>query len=250
VEAIENRPDKPRIQTTARTVDILQYIARQSAAGVSAKQISDALSIPRQVVYHQIHTLVEIDMLRKIGGSSYALGFGVAALAEGFRRQLVAPSMMTEFAEQATQATGETAYVVGWIGGEIIVIATAKGTATVHAAEIAHGTARDAHARASGKMLLAMIPLSEVDLYFSTHQLRKRTENTVTDLNVLKHQLSEIRECGFAVEKQEYAEGLSCISVPLGKMPSQMVLGLSAPSDRFDLNVKTYIEQLKAIARR
>ncbi|MER9994347.1 IclR family transcriptional regulator [Mesorhizobium sp. M0098] len=250
MDAVYNRTEKPRVQTAARTVEILRYVGLQSSAGVSAKQISDDLSIPRQVVYHLIHTLVETDMLRKVGGSSYALGFGVAAIADGFKRQLTASGMMADLADQAAKITGETAYIVGWVGGEIVVVASAAGTASVRAGEIAPGTAGDAHARASGKMLLSMVHPSDLDRYLSAHELRKRTENTIIDMEILKRQLAEARDRGFAVENQEYAQGLSCLAVPIGKMPSQIVLGLSAPSERFNENVDRYVERLKDIAKR
>lgn len=250
IQTGEGSKGKPRVQSAARTVEILQYVARQPVTGVSAKQISTDLSLPRQVVYHLIHTLLEADMLRKVGGSSYTLGFGVAVLAEGFKRQLTNPGMMAELVEKAAHATGETTYAVGFIDGEVVVLATAKGTATVHAGEISHGTAGDAHARASGKMLLAMVSPAELDRYFGKHELRRRTGSTIVDLAVLKGQLSINRERGFAIETEEYAEGLSCVAVPIGDMPSQMVLGLSAPSERFESNVTMYVEQLQAIAKR
>lgn len=249
-EATDSRADKPRVQTAARTVDILRYVAGQPATGVSAKQISSDLGLPRQVVYHLVHTLVETDMLRKIGGSSYVLGFGVSVLADGFRRQLTSAGMMVELAERAAHVTGETAYVVGWLDGEIVVLATARGTAAVHAGEVPQGTAGDAHARASGKMLLSMVSQAEVDRYFSKRDLRRRTKSTITDLARLKEQLAVIQGRGFSVENEEYAEGLSCVAVPIGKVPSQMVLGLSAPSERFDLNLSAYVEQLREIAKR
>lgn len=250
MDAVYNRSEKPRVQTAARTVQILKYVAQQGGGGVSAKQISDDLSIPRQVVYHLIHTLVETDMLRKIGGSSYALGFGVASIADGFKRQLTAPGMMAELAEQAAKTTGETAYIVGWIDGEIVVMATATGTAPIRAGEIAQGTTGDAHARASGKMLLSMVHPSERDLYLSKHELRKRTQNTILDVDVFKRELAQTRERGFAFENEEYAPGLSCLAVPIGKIPSQMVLGLSAPSERFNDNLDRYVDRLKDIAKR
>ncbi|MHA6692484.1 helix-turn-helix domain-containing protein [Devosia sp. A449] len=114
-------PKAPRVQSAARTVEILLAVARHGPGGISAKNLSLELDLPRQVVYHQLHTLVSVDMLRKAGGSSYVLGLAVSTLVNGYRRQMAAPDQMGRFTELAAELTGETAYMVGWIDGEIVV---------------------------------------------------------------------------------------------------------------------------------
>ena len=79
---------KPRVQSAARVVEILQLVARADSGGISATSISERLKMPRQVVYHLAHTLVGMNMLRKVGRGSYLLGLGAAIVADGFRRQI------------------------------------------------------------------------------------------------------------------------------------------------------------------
>lgn len=245
-EVIADR-EKPRIQTAARTSMLLLEVARSGPKGISAKQLAVNLELPRQVVYNLVHTLVSINMLRRATSSSYVLGLAVAAISHGFRRQLSSAESLNEVAEEIVQATGESAYVVGWLDNEIVVLASARGTATVTATVVAQGTASDAHARASGKLLLAMSAPEDVERYLQKHEFTKRTENTITDRSALYEELDRVRQNWVGIDDQEYAAGLSCLAVPFGKVPTPLVLGISAPTERFHLNAQRYEHVLRVM---
>ncbi|MDQ4420980.1 helix-turn-helix domain-containing protein [Sphingobium sp. DEHP117] len=232
----EQNATKPRIQTAVRTIDVLLAVARASSSGISAKELSIQLGLPRQVVYHLIHTLVSTNMLRQAGGKSYVLGLGVANIAHGYKRQSGAPDYLTRYAERAAAETGETAYVVGWVDTEIVVLATARSSSAIHAAEPPPGTAGDAHARASGKLLLAMSTQEEAENYLARSPLSARTRNTLTSRTTIVQEFGRIRQDWIAVEREEYAAGLACMAVPIGRPPTRLVLGISAPIERFERN--------------
>lgn len=242
-------PGKPRIQTAARTIDILQAVAATGGGGISAKDLAANLGLPRQVVYHLLHTLVLVNMLRRAGGGGYVLGLGVASLAQGFRRQLSSSDYLGRYAELAAATTGETAYTIGWVDGEIVVLAAARGSETIRAGEIEPGMAGDAHARASGKLLLAMSSEHETDRYLARHPLSQRTSNTLVTREALEEEFVAIRRTKISVEQEEYLPGLSCMAVPIGPEPTQLALGISAPMDRFRVRRYEYASALTRIAR-
>ena len=239
---------KPRVQSAARTVDVLLAVARAESSGISASAISAQLNVPRQVVYHLAHTLTEMNMLRKVGRGSYILGLAVGSIVQGFHRQIGTSDMISTFADRAAALTGETAYVVGWLEDEIIVLGTARGAGMIQAVEVPKGTAGDAHARASGKLLLAMANDREVDRYLASHPLNRRTPNTLVTREALDAELSKIRQHLYATEHEEYEIGLSCMAVPLGTVPSMFALGISAPTARLDTKLKEQLALLQALA--
>ena len=240
---------KPRVQTAARTVSILQAVSRAGGEGVSAKEISEQLKLPRQVVYHLVHTLVQVKMLRRARGTNLVLGVGVAGLAHGFHLQMSSSGFLTRCAKAAADGTGETAYVSGWLDGEIVVLATARGSAPIQAAEVPQGTAGFAHSRASGKMLLAISSAAELDAYLDTHRLERRTPNTICMASALRAELDVIRAQGVGYDREEFSLGLTCMALPLGPAPSRLVLGISAPTQRFRDNHDRYLEVLSDVAR-
>lgn len=241
---------KPRVQSVARAVEILQLVAADCGQGVAAKDLAAALGVPRQVVYHLAHTLVAVGVLRKIGGSRYVLGLGLAPITQGFKRQLASTDSLGQYVTEAASVTGETAYVGAWIDGEIVARATARGDLPVNAAEVPLGTTGFAHARASGKLLLAMRNDVDVEKYLMRHPMAPRTSNTITTTKALRKELEAIRRRQVSVDEEEYAIGLTCIAIPLGVGPTQAALGISAPTSRFKENEQQYLSALRKIVSR
>ncbi|MGE0807936.1 MAG: IclR family transcriptional regulator, partial [Burkholderiaceae bacterium] len=242
-------PRKPRVRSAARTMAVMLAVAQESR-GATAKELAEKLQLPRQVLYHLLHTLEGLDMVRKQSGMRYVLGLGVAPLLEGFRRQMRASDMLGEIAREAAFETGETAYVSGWVDNDIVVRVTAPGHAPVRAAEVPVGTGGNAHARASGKLLLSMLPLTERQRYLQTRPLQALTPRTLTSPAALQAEFERIQQIWMAIEVEEFAEGLACVAVPIGTPPSQLALAISVPVERFRARSATYVAQLQQIAAR
>lgn len=114
-------------------------------------------------------------------------GLGVAIIADGFRCQIGTGDFVANYAEKAAKASGETAYVVGWIEDEIVVLGAARGDGNIQAGEVSRGT-----------------PAT-------------RAPNTITSRSGLVQELHRIREGWFAVERENirsYCPALRCLSEP------------------------------------
>lgn len=240
---------RPRVQSAARAVGVLLAVA-VSENGLTAREISERMGTGRQATYHLLHTLVEAGMLTRRGRSHYLLGLKVGVLAEGFLRQLSPSDHLAPLVRALAQETGETAYASGWSGGEITVIAVTRGTRPVHAAEAAQGTVEAAHARASGKVLLAYASDQERQAYFDSHPLTRVTPQTTTRVTQLERNLKEIRQQGYAIDEEEFAEGLCCVAVPVGGELSRVALSISAPRDRFLERKEEYLAAALRMAER
>jgi IclR family transcriptional regulator, acetate operon repressor len=239
--------DKPRVQSAARTIGILLAVAR-SRDGLQVKEISAQLKLPRQVTYHLLHTLSATGVVRKRDENRYVLGLAAAVIVEGFRRQLGPPEQIAQKVRAVAAKCGETAYASGWVEGEIVVLATARGHSAIHAAEVPTGTSEDAHARASGKLLLALADPATRDAYLSGHRFTARTLKTITSMKRLTAALEDIRAQGYAVDDQEFAEGLCCLAVPLNFAGGQIVLSISVPADRFQNNFDRLLAMMRSEA--
>ncbi len=243
----ENVP-RPRVQSAARAISIVLAISH-TPNGLRAKEISDTLRIPRQVTYHLIHTLSGTGIIRKSVQNRYVLGLAAGSVAEGFRRQLAPPELLAPMVRAIVSATGETAYASGWIDESIVVVASARGRSPVHAAEVPHGYSGSAHARASGKLLLALADAVRVKTYFSKHDLSARTRNTITRGDQLQHELDAIRGRRYAVDEEEFSEGLCCLAVPVEGLADEFALAIAVPTGRFHINRDRYLQVLQGTAK-
>ncbi len=245
---VERNDPKLRIQSAVRTISILLAIA-DSPTGLKAKEIMQKLGLARQVTYHLIHTMQGTGIIRKNESNRYVLGLAVVSIAEGFRRQLAPPEHLARRVRSIVAATGETAYAGGWVDGEIVAIATARGESPVGAAEVPQGYSGHAHARASGKLLLAMVEPSVREDYLAKHPLEARTNRTITDPEELRREFEQIRSRGYAVDEEEFHEGLQCLAVPVEGLGGRFVLGISVPKGRFETNFERYLAVLFKAAR-
>lgn len=244
----EKNTQKPRIQSAVRTISILIAIA-ESANGLKTKEIMEVVGLSRQVTYHLIHTLSATGIIRKNDSNRYVLGLVALSIAEGFRRQLDPPQHLALRVRSIVAATGETAYAGGWVHGEIVALATARGESPVGATEIPQGYSGHAHARASGKLLLALADSAQCEEYLAKHPLDARTRHTITNREDLLKEFEKIRSNGYATDNEEFNEGLRCVAVPVEGLGGRFALGVSVPSGRFDANFKRYLEVLFDVAR-
>jgi IclR family transcriptional regulator, acetate operon repressor len=244
----ESGESKPRIQSAVRTIAILQAVA-ESPNGLRAKEIMEKLGLSRQVTYHLIHTMHGTGIIRKNDRNRYVLGLAAVSIAEGFRRQLAPPEHLARRVRAIVAATGETAYAGGWVDGEIVALATARGESPVGAAEVPQGYSGHAHARASGKLLLALVEPAVREAYLAKHPLQARTSKTITDLGQLMKDFELIRARGYAMDNEEFHEGLQCLAVPVEGLGGRFALGISVPTGRFDKNFDNYLAALLNAAR-
>jgi DNA-binding IclR family transcriptional regulator len=73
-------------------------------------------------------------------------------------------------------------------------------------------------------------------------------KNTITDGEILKKELREIREKEFAIENEEISEGLCCISAPIKNHEGEIIaaISMSIPTIRFnDEREKIIVKELK-----
>jgi len=247
---VEEEPvePKPRVQSALRAISILLAVS-ESPNGLKVKDITEKLKLSRQVTYHLIHTLHATGIIRKNESNRYVLGLASMAIAEGFHRQLAPPEHLARRVRSIVTATEEAAYASGWVGGEIVALSTARGESPVGAAQIPPGFSGHAHARAAGKLLLAMVDPNLCANYLDAHPLEARTSKTITNRAALLKEFETIRQRGYALDDEEFHEGIRCLAVPIDGLGGRFVLGISVPSARFDANFEQYLAVLKNAAR-
>jgi IclR family acetate operon transcriptional repressor len=239
---------KPRVQSAFRTISILLAIS-ESSNGLRVKDITDKLGLSRQVTYHLIHTLHATGIIRKNENNRYVLGLAAVAIAEGFQRQLAPPEHLALRVRSIVAATEETAYAGGWVDGEIVALATAPGQSPVGAVQVPRGFSGYAHARATGKLLLALADPVVCAAYLEAHPRTARTAKTIIEHDDLMNEFELIRKRGYSLDDEEFHHGIRCLSVPVEGLGGRFALGISVPAERFEQYFDRYLAALTNAAR-
>jgi DNA-binding IclR family transcriptional regulator len=241
---------KTLIASVTKAINVLGEVARHPN-GAAASEVSSALGMPIGTTHHLLNTLVEAGALTKAGDRRFRLGPKISALGLAYDAQRQMPASLLGPLRWLAQTTGETAYLSGWRGTDIEVLASEEGNHAVRVAGLNRGAHGYAHARASGKLLLAYANPNVREFYLHEHDREPLTEFTTTDAHALEVNFEQIREQGYALDEQEYTLGVTCVSAPTfadGQVIAAFTV--SAPSHRFADNRAELISTTVEAARR
>lgn len=236
---------KPRVQSVSRAASILFCVA-ESESGVTAAEIRSRTGLPTQATYHLLQTLQALGLLRRSNTNSYVLGLRVGDLIDGFRRHFSCPEELRALVRRVAERTGETSYASGWYDGDLVSLAVETGSNPVHASAGSRHLGGHVHARASGKLLLALSGEVLQRAFFAAATLEPLTPNTLTSAEALREEFREILAQGYALDREEFAIGLSCLAVPLRVAGETFALCVSAPTERLNRNFEAILARLNA----
>ncbi len=96
------------------------------------------------------------------------------------------------------------------------------------------------YSTAIGKVLLAWLDESEIRDILKDVEFVRHTENTLTNIEALLHELASVRVLGYGMDNEEMEAGLLCIAVPIYNRFDTVIasISLSFPVIRFDEDKK------------
>jgi DNA-binding IclR family transcriptional regulator len=228
-------PAKPSttIQSVSRASRLLLFVA-ENHEGATAKEAAVALGLALPTTYHLLNTLVAEGLLAKDSRRRYSVGPKVGALSDAYLRDASVPEWLLLPLHQLAETTGETAYLAAWRRHEIRVLATVEGAHAVRVAGLHAGYYANGHARATGKLLLALARDEVREAYLQANPMTALTPRTITSRAELEHELERIRERGYAYDEEEFSEGVGCVAA--AAIENDVVIAaytVSAPAERF-----------------
>ena len=239
-----------RIQSVTRAMRLLFLIA-DSEQGLTATEAARALSVSVPTAHHLLGTLVAEGALARDSGRRYVMGPRIGVLSDAFTRDLAVPHYLTAPLRWIAEQTGETVYLTGWRRQLITILQSVDGVHAVRVGGLVPGVANHAHARASGKVLLAHLSPDALQAYLTSYPLVAVTDRTIVDSRRFTRELGQVREQGFATDVDEFTLGVSCISVPVMEGRTSLIAAytVSAPSDRYSEQREMLKETLLRAAR-
>jgi DNA-binding IclR family transcriptional regulator len=150
--------------------------------------------------------------------------------------------------------TGETVQVSVLDGLEVVYVQRLDSTHTLRFF-LNLGRRNWVHCTSSGKVLLAALPRADLDKLINGWDLPAVTPYTITDPELLKKELAEVRELGFGRNRNEAEVGTMSVGAPIRDAGAKVVAAISVagPIPRVDANIHgvTYsVMEAAAVASR
>lgn len=213
---LPQRPEtgRYRIQSIERAVAILNaFSAEEPELGVT--DLAERLELHKSTVHRFLVNLEAAGLVeRNRHTSRYRLGLRIFELGGLVLQQMNLWDEALPFLEGLVRDSGETGHLAVLDGGEAVYIEKVEARRALRIPS-AIGRGYPAHATSLGKILLAHLTEDARDAILAERGLVRCTPGTITDPDRLRDELELIRTQGFAVDDEEYEEGLRCIGAPI-----------------------------------
>lgn len=229
------------VKSADRALQILEAV-RTTDEPLTATALGSLLRIPKSSIHAILRTL-EFRKWLSTDPMTGHISLGTKALL--FRDAQIPASSLEATATPAlahlSSATGETVHLGILEDTDIVYVAKRE---SIHPLRLysAVGRRLPAHATAMGKALLAAKSDDEVrELLPDT--LEQLTPRTTSTRSALLGELHEIRELGYAIDREENAEGITCFGKAIHtEIPA--AISVSLPTSRLTSYTEAAIRDL------
>jgi DNA-binding IclR family transcriptional regulator len=218
----DRRPDVPAAR---HTLQILSHLAAQRGP-VPASTIAQALGLPRSTVYRLLGVLGELGfVLHFPEAHRYGIGLAAFELSSGFARQEPLARLGRPILAALVDRIGESAHLAVLHGRDVIYLVDERAPRRP-ALVTDVGVRLPSHLTASGRALLATLPLPQLRALFPDASAfsqrtgddqasaeRVPTSPPVTTYRQLSRLLAEVRTQGYAAEDGDVTRGLASVAV-------------------------------------
>lgn len=199
---------------TLRVISILNALSN-SQNGFTVSEMSKLLEIPLGTISPILKTLVNNRFLEfDYETNKYSIGVQSYFVGSSFISKNSALEVIREEIQNLSLICGETCQLGILKENRVFYLMKVEGGESIRIVSDVGGTL-PAYATALGKTLLSNMDSEELENYYDNIEFLRLTENTIYDVETLKHQIADIKENGFGFEQGESNENAACIAIPI-----------------------------------
>ena len=227
-----------------RLIGLLEHVSRADRAQTLTEIIAE-IRQPKPTVYRMLQQLEQAGLLvKEPDGKRYAPGPRLSRLAEDVLLNAQVRASRHAILQRLVDDIGETCNFTMLSGTEVVYLDRVE-TAWPLRFHLQPGSRVPIHCSASGKLFLAYMPPAQRDRLLRHLGYKGYTPNTITTRISLEAELARVRAQGYALDNEEFHDGLVCVAVPVFDPHSrQRVRGsvaVQAPASRFPIDRATSV---------
>jgi len=224
----------PKNASVTKAFQILNVLGSGKGA-MTATDVAQALRTNLPTVHRFLVTLEEIGVVSRSAQGRFQLGLMLANLGDRVESNKVLIDQVQSHLNALAAEFREVAHCAVRNGSVAINVARAlpdRSLVIGHAA----GDTVPLYCSAVGKVLLAALDPAVRERFLDHMELERFTRHTITDRAALGRELREVGARGYAVDDEEWEEGLRSIALPIknGRGQAVAAIAMSAPVSRLD----------------
>lgn len=217
---------------------------------LSLKELAATADIAPSTAHRILASLASNDLIeRRVGDHLYRLGPRAAAIGNAVLAP-IADQRIEDLLNKLRDETRESVGLTRRLSNDALVIARAHSRLPL-SANVEAGTLFPGHATSAGRVLLSFLSENELEKKFRNVELVQYTPSTPSSGDELLSILAEIRDNGYAIERDSFVTGLTgiAVAVPADSGPSTLAVGISASSAQWgDGDILSLLPALRATA--
>jgi IclR family acetate operon transcriptional repressor len=228
------------VKTVDKALRILDEL-RKSRKELSLSEISTLISVNKSTTYQILQTLVTHGFVfQNSTNSRYGLGLRILEYSNKILSSLDVKKIAHPYLETLRDQVKETVNLMiadnssEHIKGIYVDIIQSSHTLRMVATL---GTHEDLYISSVGKAILAFQEEEIINAVIAKG-LSPRTKKTIIEKDSLLHELTKIKNQGFAIDDEEAEEGIRCIGAPIFDHTGKTIAGVSvaAAATRWDIH--------------
>ena len=227
-------PNNSNVKSIVKAFAIMEELSRSGSMSIA--DLSLRLNMDKSTVHRLVNTIKEAGYITQDSKSKeYENGIKLFEIGQGVIERGGLSAAARPFIELLAEQTGETVNLALRMENRMIIIDKIESKSTIKAG-INIGAVLPMHITGMGKAVLAYMAEDEMDGILSSMEFENLTGNVKASKASTAPRLDEVRKQGYAIDNEEYVDGLICIGAPIfdhNRAPVAAV-SISFPSQRFD----------------
>jgi DNA-binding IclR family transcriptional regulator len=225
--------------------------------GIGLNELARSLNSPRSSVHRALSALRRANLIEQDRDSRYRLGYGLLKLAFSYYEELDEVGRIRPVLSALAQKFGETTHYAILDEVEVMYLAKVQPARSRYQMSSVIGGRNPAYCTGVGKSLLAYRLKSReaVDAYVEElgTSMLQHTGHTLTSTDALHREFEQIREDGYAIDREEHESGINCLAIPLfltSRMVPDGAVSVTAVAQRFPLRkLEASVDQARKVIR-
>ncbi len=222
--------------TLEKTIKVLELLGGYPR-GLSVSEISRTLDFPKSTTHRILNTFSRHGYIAQDKETKrYSLGLKLLHISSVILANLDIRKIAEGYLEELYEKAGEVVsmYI---LRNEKITCISKVGNPRGLTLPTFVGWTTEPHAAASGKVLLSDLTRERLHEIYQGVPLKKYGKKTITDFDELMEELEKVKKQGYAIDDEEYYEGVRCVAAPV-RAKDKMVASISCTGPVFRMTMK------------
>lgn len=236
------------IQSVDHALDVMEaFYGDEDELGIT--ELSRRLKLHKNNIFRILATLENRGYVEQNPATdNYRLGLRALELGQTYIRHTGLLTVARPVMEQLNSKVNENVYIGILKDQYAFYLDVVESSHTVRV-QSRVGCRVPTYCSAMGKSQLAYESMENIMSVLNRKELKKFTPNTLSDRDKIVKHLMLVKETGYALDDEEWDEGVRCVGAPIFDYTREVVgaLSISAPSVRMSMDKvkKEYVPLLK-----